>query len=96
MNTIDFFGKELVLKPVDKIRVRFRDGRWYVECRTKKWKFNVWSVEGNYNEFMDAKNRAEVLKSQGGFFVLRDMVLEYDVNSDNVHDITQEQPPSLL
>ena len=50
MNTIDYFGKELVLKPINKVRVRFRDGRWHVEYRYKKWLFkkwlfNFWNVE---------------------------------------------------
>ena len=35
MNTIDYFGKELVLRPINKIRVRFRDGKWHVEYRAK-------------------------------------------------------------
>ena len=86
MNTIDHFGKELVLKPINKVRVRFHDGKWAVEYRTKKWLFNFWGVEGQYREFMDAKAKAEVLQLQGGFFILKDMVLEMDVHHDVVHE----------
>jgi hypothetical protein len=86
MNTIDYFGKELVLKPINKVRVRFRDGKWHVEYRSKKWLFNFWNVEGQYRDFMDAKNKADVLKAQGGFFTLKDTVIEMDVNTDVVEE----------
>jgi hypothetical protein len=86
MNTIDYFGKELVLRPINKVRVRFQDGKWNVEYRAKKWLINFWSVEGQYRDFVDAKQKAETLKAQGGFFMLQDMVLEMDVNTDVVED----------
>lgn len=92
MNTIDYFGKELVLKPINKVRVRFRDGAWHVEYRSKKWFFNFWSVEGQYRDFMDAKTRAETLKTQGGFFTLQDIVIEMDVNTDVIEDPVVEDP----
>ena len=91
MNTIDYFGKELVLKPINKVRVRVIDGKWNVEYRTKKWFFNFWNVEGQYRDFVDAKAKAETLKAQGGFFTLQDMVLEMDVNTD-----VQEEPEADL
>lgn len=91
MNTIDYFGKELVLKPINKVRVRFRDGRWHVEYRYKKWLFkkwlfNFWNVEGQYRDFTEAKAKAETLKAQGGFFILKDIVIDEDVNTDVVED----------
>ena len=86
MNTIDYFGKELVLRPINKVRVRFRDGKWHVEYRAKKWFINFWNVEGQYHDFMDAKQRADTLKTQGGFFTLKNIVLEMDVNTDVVED----------
>lgn len=86
MNTIDYFGKELVLKPINKVRVRFHDGKWAVEYRFKKWFINFWGVEGQYRDFVDAKAKADTLKAQGGFFVLKDIVLEMDVDTDIVHD----------
>lgn len=92
MNTIDYFGKELVLRPINKVRVRFRDGKWHVEYRAKKWLFNFWNVEGQYRDFVDAKQKAEVLKAQGGFFTLKDMVIEMDVNTDVVEDPVVEDP----
>lgn len=92
MNTIDYFGKELVLKPINKVRVRFRDGGWHVEYRSKKWFFNFWNVEGRYRDFVDAKQKAETLKAQGGFFTLQDMVIEMDVNTDVVEDPVVEDP----
>jgi len=96
MNTIDYFGKELVLKPINKVRVRFRDGSWHVECRSKKLLFSVWNVEGQYREFMDAKNRADTLKAQGGFFVLQDMTIEMDVDTDVVEDPVTEDPTTQV
>lgn len=86
MNTIDYFGKELELKPINKVRVRFRDGRWFVEYRTKKWLFNFWDVEGQYRDFIDAKNKAEAMKAQGGYFILKDIVINEDVNTDVQED----------
>lgn len=86
MNTIDHFGKELVLRPINKVRVRFRDGRWSVEYRARKWLINFWSVEGRYRDFADAKVKAEQLTAQGGFFTLKDTMLEMDVNTDVIED----------
>jgi len=94
MNTIDYFGSELVLKPVDKVRVRFakgvgQSGVWCVEYRTKKWLFSFWSVEGLYRDFVDAKARALTIKSQGGFFILQPIKLEWEVGETTNDD----QPP---
>lgn len=92
MNTIDHFGKELVLKPINKVRVRAVDKKWNVEYRTKKWIFNIWNVEGQYKDFVDAKAKALALKAQGGIFILQDMKLEWDVGSDEPHQV-EEHPP---
>lgn len=91
MNTIDHFGKELVLKPILKVRVRFRDGKWFVEYCVKKWLFKFWSVENSYRDFADAKAKAIALKAQGGIFILRDVKLEWDIG-DEV-PVEDDQPP---
>jgi hypothetical protein len=85
MITIDHHGKQLRHNPVTKIRVRFREGRWFVEFKEpKKFLFiplsGVWQIEGSYRDFFDAKQRAECMKMQGGYFTLVDVELNYDVD----------------
>lgn len=89
MNTIDYFGKELILKPIDKVRVRNVDNSWSVEYRSKMWIFNVWRGEGKYKDFIDAKAKAQALKDQGGIYLLQNIKIEWNVGGD----LIEEHPP---
>lgn len=85
MITLDHHGKELKLNPVTKIRVRFRDGRWFVEYKeSRKFLFiplkGIWQVEGSYRDFFDAKQRADCMKMQGGYYTIVDSEIDYDVD----------------
>ncbi len=68
MNVADL-GYEVVYDPINKVRLKFQDGKWLVEYRRKpKYFFDKWwwFDDGLYHDYGDAYVRAQTIAAEGG------------------------------
>lgn len=75
-------GFEIATHPITHVRIHRTDGQWLVEYRRKpKWIVDGWwwFNDGKYVEYMDARERAELLKARGHYTYLRYLSNEFEV-----------------
>jgi hypothetical protein len=75
-------GLYMKKNPVLKVRVTFYSGKWYVEYQRKpQWFLDKWwwFDDGVFNDFTDARARAQKLWSQGYYETPERRSFDFDV-----------------
>lgn len=96
MNTEDL-GLETYYYPINKVRLSFHAGKWYVEYQRKpKYFFDKWwwFDDSVHTEFNDAQLRASILAADKGIREFRKKILEIQIlEEEPIQEVVQEEAP---